>query len=367
VWELESDAAQDQLSDLVKFSLVEWNAETSRYRLHDLARVFANSRLSQAERDNAKRQHAKYYKAVIDEAGALYEKGGEAIKRGLELFDTDWVNIQAGQAWAVSQAESDNEAVQLCIDYPDCGAYVISLRLYPRERIRWLEPALKAAQQLKRPVSEGFALANLGVAHRHLGETHKAIEFLEQALVVSCEIGDHGSKGFALSNLGNAYYDLGEMQKAIGFHEQALSIRQEISDRGIESYILCNIGIAYRNLGETRKAIEFLEQALRIHREINDHRGEGFDLGNLGKAYADLGETRKAIEFLEQALIIRREIGDRRGEGFNLWYLSLTLDKLGERAKALELAEASLKIREDIEDPGAEEVRKKLAEWRGQK
>ena len=41
VWEVEPDPAQDRLGDLINYSLVEYNQESQRYRLHDLARLLA--------------------------------------------------------------------------------------------------------------------------------------------------------------------------------------------------------------------------------------------------------------------------------------------------------------------------------------
>jgi len=327
VWQVEEAAAEDALGELVKFSLIEWEEDVSRYRLHDLARVFADARSSGEERDAAQRRHAEHYKDTLETACDLYLEGDEAVRRGLSLFDAERANIEAGQAWAASQPEANSQAAQLCIDYPNAGAYVLDIRQHPREQIEWLEMALQAARRLKQRDDEGNALGNLG----------------------------------------NAYADLGETRRAIEFHEQYLAIAREIGDRRGEGNALGNLGIAYKNLGETRKAIEFYEQQLVITREIGDRRGEGIALGNLGLAYADLGETRRAIEFHEQALAIAREIGDRRGEGTDLWNLSLALDKLGNRDEAIARAEESLRIREEIEDPRAPKVREQLAEWRGQK
>jgi len=36
----------------------------------------------------------------------------------------------------------------LCNDYPDAGTYVINLRLYARQQIRWIGDALNAARHL---------------------------------------------------------------------------------------------------------------------------------------------------------------------------------------------------------------------------
>ena len=400
------DAKHKCLSELLRRNLVIFDEAERRYRLHDLARVFANAQLSEDDREDLKLYHAQHFCRVLAEADDLYLKGGEQVVKGMALFDRERTNIETGQAWAASRSDAIPTAAELCIKYPNAGVYVLSLRQHPRERIGWLEMQLAAARRLKRREDEGVALGNLGLAYAALGETRKAIEFYEQRIAIAREIGDRRGEGNALGNLGNAYLNLGETRKAIEFYEQALVIDREIGDRrgegadlgnlglayadlgethkAIEFYEqalvidreigdrrgegadLGNLGLAYADLGETHKAIEFYEQALVIDREIGDRRGEGADLGNLGLAYADLGETRKAIEFYEQALVIAREIGDRRGEGTDLWNTALALDTLGDRESAIVHAEAALTIREEIEDPRAAKVREQLAEWRAE-
>ncbi len=409
VWQVTRKAAQSTLSDLMKWSLVEFNADDGRYRLHDLARLFAEARLSEAgaeETGVAQRRFALHYRTVLSACQSLYLEGNDSVLRGLALFDQEWGNIQCGQVWAEARIEKDSFAAQLCMDYPNAGVYVLELRQHPRERIRWLEAQLAAARQLKRRDGEGTALGNLGMAWSDLGGTRKAIEFFEQSLAIAREIGDRRGEGNALGNLGVAYENLGETRKTIEFYEQVLTIAREIGDRRVEGYALGNLGttynalgeaqkaiefyeqvltiaretgdrrsegnalsgfgVAYKNLGETRKAIEFYEQFLTIAREISDRRGEGAAVGKLGNAWAALGETRKAIEFYKQQLIIVREISDRRGEGTALWNMSLSVDKLGDRARAIALAEAALEILKAIESPQAEMVRSQLAKWRGQ-
>jgi tetratricopeptide (TPR) repeat protein len=308
---------------LIKYSLVEWQPATRRYRLHDLARLFTAKQCTEAERAAGQQHHAKYYATVLRNANDLYLKGGEAIQRGLALFDLEWGNIQAGQARAKQNADKNKQALELCDDYTAWGYMIFGLRQHPRERIDWLEVALKAARKLNRKQAEGWHLGNLGNAYANLGEPRRAIEFHEQALVIDREIGDRRGEGADLGNLGLAYADLGEPRRAIEFYEQALVIDREIGNRRGEGNALGNLGVAYKNLGEPRRAIEFYEQHLKIAHEIGDRRGEGNALGNLGLAYADLGKPRRAIEFYEKCLTLHREIGDRRGEATDLWNMSL--------------------------------------------
>jgi len=407
VWGSAVDHAQQTLGELIVGSMVEWNETVSRYRLHDLARLFADTKLSDEERDIGFKRYATHYKEVLRAAHVLYLEGGVALARSLALFDLEWGNIQAGHSWvAVQDVEVDEDVARLGMDYPIMGMNILLLRQHPRDRIRWLEIAFACAQRLKDRANEGYALGNLGNAYADLGETRRAIQFHEQALRIVREFRNRRAEGTILGNLGLAYADLGETQRAIEFYEQQLTIAREIRDRRSEGNALNNLAIAYAALGEIKRAIEFYEQQLTIAREIGDHRSEGAALGNLGIAYKNLGETKRAIEFYEQQLTIAREIGDRkvegyalgnlgtayvvegkpdraiqfyqqrltiareigdrRGEGNALWNMSRPLNQLGERAQAIQHAEQALTIYEQIEDPNAAQVRAQLVAWREQ-
>jgi tetratricopeptide (TPR) repeat protein len=394
VWELEKDDASVDLGELVRCSLVYWEETEGRYRLHDLARAFAGEKITAAEQAKVQRQHAEHFLEVLRSADSLYMKGGQDSRLGLALFDREWSNIRAGQAWAVAQFHNQVAAADLCSGYPDAGTLCLALRLHPRESIQWRETGLAAARHLgnrnaegrhlgnmglsyadlgasRRAVEfyeqaliiarevgdrggEGKALGALGIAYKNLGEPRRAIEFYEQWLNITREIGDRGGEGNALGNLGNAYADLDEPRRAIEIYEQRLTIAQEIGDRRGQSAVLGNLGLAYADLGESRRAIEFYEQQLTIVREIGYRRGEGNALGNLGLAYADLGESRRAIEFYEQHLTIAREIGDRRGEGIANWNLGLILEKEGEFARAADLMQVLVDYELEIGHPYAE-------------
>jgi len=338
------------LSDLVRRSLVEFNAASDRYRLHDLVRLFAAARVEDTDRAAAEARHAAYYKDVLARADGLYLEGGESVTQGLALFDLERENVEAGRAWADTHARENKAAACLCSAYPDAGTYVLDLRQHPRERIEWLESALAAARRLKDRAAEGRHLGTLGIAYADLGESRREIAHYEQVLEIMREIEDRRAEGAVLGNLGLAYAGLGEIRRAIEYYEKALAIDREIGDRRLEGQDLGNLGNAYARLGETRRAIEYHEKALEIDREIGDRRGEGADLGNLGNDYFGLGETRRAIEYYEKALEIDREIGDRRGEGQDLGNLGNAYAKLGKTRRAIEYYEKALKIVRRIGD-----------------
>ena len=128
-------------------------------------------------------RHAAHYASLLRATNELYIEGGDSIKRGLALFDLEWLNIQTGHTWAVANTKQDETAAQLCSDYPDWPD-LLDLRLHPRERIAWLEAALAAARRLKIRDAEGAHLGNLGSAYYALGDRAQAISHAEAALKI---------------------------------------------------------------------------------------------------------------------------------------------------------------------------------------
>ena len=415
VLKMSPEASAEALSDLVRWSLVDFipitDSEDGRYKLHDLARLFAESCLDQEELADVQYKHANYYSKVLYKAEKFYKKGGMNVLEGLKLFDREWANIKIGQAWAKSiipisskmKKSNWKSALQLASSYAVDGVNVLDLRLHPKEKISWLETGLKAAKMMGDRSAESAHLGNLGSFYADLGETRKAIGYMERALNVLRKIGDRKGEGADLGNLGNRYAELGETRKAIEYYEQALAISREIGDRRSEGAHLSNMGLVYADLNETRKAIEYYEQALAIAREIGDKQNEGESLCNLGKAYLDLNETDKTIDYCTQSLDLARKIEHRnaeaeafctlgrafttrgdlplamdhcdqalkifkeieypRGEAEAIFEKSLALDRLDRRLQVVACAEEALQIFQKIENHQAEKVRRQLEAW----
>ena len=360
--------SSEALSDLVKWSLVDFipllDSEDGRYRLHDLARLFAESRLEPGELVDAQKKHARYYLKMLSQAEKLFEKGDESLLAGLDLFDREWANIKVGQAWAsrmirISSSLKKSDAkfiMKMASSYANDGANVTSLRLHPRETIGWIEAGIESANAIGDRSAEGSHLGNLGNAYLDLGEIYKAIEYYKQSLAISQTIRNKKSEGCELGNLGLAYFYLGEMRIAIEYYDQALKIAPETMDRQDMGCHLGNLGLAYSCLGETRKAIEYYEQALKISREIGYSPSEGIWLGNLGHAYSHLGKPRRAIEYHDQALAISRRIRHKRSEGAELGHLGLAYFHLGETRKAIEHYNQALQIARQFGDKRGEGI-----------
>jgi tetratricopeptide (TPR) repeat protein len=273
IWDLEKDTARRQLSLLRRYSLLDYDKNSSRYSLHDLLAEYACSQMDKSEEGPARISHAAHYAEVLGNLNQMFLRGKEELLPALRLYDLEWSNIEAGQKVSVSYLEQNQEAADACNQYAWQGS-INNLRLKPKDQIKWIEDGLRAARVLENKKAEGSHLSNLGLAYADLGETRKAIEFYEQSLGIDQEIGDRRGEGADLGNLGLAYADLGETRKAIEFYEQSLVIKREIGDRRGEGITLFNVGLTLYGLEEKDRVVGQVKEALIIFEAIESPSAE---------------------------------------------------------------------------------------------
>jgi hypothetical protein len=116
------------LGELERRSLVQFEAKSWRYRLHDLVRVFASGKGSVEERAEAEERHAVHYERVFLKARDLYDQGGEGVFRGLDLYDQEWLNIRAGLLWLGSELDEDERTLALGKSYAEHAASLAIVR-----------------------------------------------------------------------------------------------------------------------------------------------------------------------------------------------------------------------------------------------
>ncbi len=249
------------------------------------------------------------------------------------------------RSWYVSSVRTRSEIIKDGIP-----AQIFDAICEWRAAIGQYERVLVYARAHDHAEHEGFALGNMGSAHRNLGDYRKALELYEQALEIARHIGDVKGEGVVLGNKGIAYLELGDYRKALELYEQALEIARHIGDVQGESNALGNIGIAYRNLGEYRKALELYEQALELARRLGDVQGESRAMGCMGIAYRNLGDYSKALDLYEQSLETVRRLGDVKGEGIALGNKGIAYADRGKYREAIVLYEQAMEIARRIGD-----------------
>jgi tetratricopeptide (TPR) repeat protein len=394
------DTEHRRLEALVRRSLVDFDSASKRYRLHDLVRFFARSKLTVPEAEGAARKHADHFLGMLEESDRLYLKGGNALTGAIRFFDLELANIKASQAWSEGHAGEQHTGWPVGISARRTPPDKLGLWQYPHDEYGWLisvlapsrlledrkdhqgardaayyfgttvlrviefhHQNLAIAREMGDRRDEMSALADLGSLYQSLGEPLRANCFFDDSLAIARDIGDRRGERVALTGVGRVYNSTKAYDTGIEFHEQGLSIARETEDPQGEADSLFGLGFGYEGLRDYARAIEFYEKSLATARQIGDRQREADALGSIGIASHATGDYHRAIDCHQQYLSIARDLGNCEGEGTALWNLSLALDKIGERAQAVQQAEAALKIREEMTDPRAVDVRHQLNQW----
>jgi tetratricopeptide (TPR) repeat protein len=347
---LDLEPASDQLSGLLRNSLVEFDTTANRYSLHDLDRLGAGARLVGIERASAERRCSTYFGRVLAEANTKYLEGGDQALASLARFDLERANIEAGQAWAAAHAADDDDIARLCSAYAGASWAIRQLRQPAQDDLAWTEKALRAARQIKDQRHESAHLGNLGLAYAALGDPRQAIDYHEQALKIDQALGDRYGEGQSLGNLGLAYAALDQPGRALEFFTQHLAIARDMGDRRGEANALGNIALAYAALNRTGEALKTYDQVLGLMRAIGNRHGEGNTLTLMAHLWADQGDLPRAIGLYEQHLAIARELGDRHTEASILGNLGLAYASQNEYQRAIGLYEQHRTIAREAGD-----------------
>jgi tetratricopeptide (TPR) repeat protein len=320
---LEQDAAAQALDRLALVHLITEGA-FSRFRMHDLLRLFARE-ACEAEDTQEARRAAQV--RIVGHYAELAEWGDFLL------------SLQPQQA-------AEKPTVQ-----PDASATApqMALRMFQLERQNILA-AVRLAAELNEPKVVSQISMRLDSPFRRLGYFEELSTVSQIALETGQRAGSQDLEAWALTELGRMSRYQGNFGTAISYYERARSIRQEIGDRRGEAQTLMDLSIAYGQLRRVEDAITVWEQALAIFRGIGDKEGEGRTLGNLGTAYRELRRFDEALTTQQDAVNILREAGNRDGEARALVNLGVTYAEIGQVDEVVPLFQTALEILQEIGD-----------------
>jgi len=373
-----ASALADVLRRLARSGLLEFDAKTGLYRMHELVRVYAQSQGEPGQEREVCDLHAAHITALLNHLDLRSRQGGDALADALSQLDRHRPHIDAAHSWVTTglhdkplpaSAKSagdraEDDIPRRYIALAKAGGSLLAQRTAPKVRQRWLEGALQAARRLNDRDSEAPLLLQCGHALRDQGLPQRATELYEQCASLARSTGDRQTELRALSSLGLLCVENNQATRAIGYLEACLPLARALQDRRAESATLANLGIAYLDVGKSAQAISAFENDLAVAQKLGDQRAEGRALGNLGLAHRASGQPQRALSYYDQHIAIARSVGDRRGEANSAWNRALALENLGRRSEAIASAEQALRLREALADPRAEKVRLALAAWK---
>ncbi|GAA2272734.1 BTAD domain-containing putative transcriptional regulator [Nonomuraea roseoviolacea subsp. roseoviolacea] len=353
-------AAQDVLDTLADAHLVEIAGEgrglRSRYRLHDLIKVFARERLTaeepEPERDAALERVLGALLFLTEEAHrSLYGDDARVLSAaprrplpgpltGRILAEPmEWLERERGVILAgVRQAAQAGHA-GLAWDLAESAVALYEARVHLDDWRETHAVALEAARRAGDRRGEAVMLASTGSLHiveRRFGEARRR---LEDAAGLFRAVGDDVGEALAVRNI--AFVDRlgGRPDDAASRYARALETFRRAGDLVSQAYVLQSVAVIELERGDAEAARRTLAEALDLTRRGGSRRVEAQVLYRLGETYLALDRPDDAAGAFADALAVVEDAGDPIGRAFALCGLAaarLRRGRLEECAAALD-------------------------------
>jgi len=337
----DADDVLESLVDARMLDTVEYPGERTRYRFHDLIRVYALERLVEtetpAERDEALVRLLGAWLALVEEAhrkeyGGDFTilhssaprwrppRGGVAVSMDnpIDWWDTERTAL-AGSIRQAAAAGLDD----MCWDLALTSVTLFEVKGYFDLWRETSELGLKVTQAAVNRTGNAAMLYSLGTLHlfqKRLGDAERcftaALELFEDDENV------HG-RALVLRNMALVDGLHGNSTAMLVKYADALEMMRAVRDRMGEVQILHSVAKFWIDEGDTERAQAMLDEALRICREVKCLRGEAQVVYQFSYLYLGTDQIELARQALHRVLLIVRDIGDRIGETYALYSLGM--------------------------------------------
>lgn len=350
----------------------------SRYRFHELLRLYAAERLETDEATNDRT-------AAVGRLADWYLHTSIAGVRTLAPFryyilerpDADsrisplrFEDDRAALEWFDTEAANFVRVIRLATDHGfHETAWKLAVSLYDyfcllrKPGSIWLAittVALEAARAAGDRFAEGWVETGTAEGYRWQRQYKRSQQHFEHSLSIRRQIQDLHGQAWTLGGMGFLAVDQGRWDEAHAYAQEAMSLFAGLADHDGSASVLLTLADCYRNWQHYDQALRTLGKALEIFEEIRNYDGQGRALTKMAGIHTAQGRHESALACLERALETRRVAGAHGGEADCLYWRGCTLERLGHKSRAIESWEAALDLYEELGDARVAEIRARI-------
>lgn len=378
--------ATRQLTALSRAGLID-HVRGSRYRLHDVVRVFARARLADeeepAERTAAQERLIANYAELADSVLRLVD--GNMSTRSNQFGQYGFTSVDEALRWlddessfitaALRHAEGVDQGAVLNLLGALCDYCLLRGDLY----------RLGEISELAQSVDQGLLVRSVqwrtGIAARQLGDLDKARTTLASVVDLYRDAHHDAGAARALCSLGITLHHQGNLTDAAAKLQEALDLQAVPELATDRAWTLHALAAVQRDRARLAEALELLTESLVLHRagesvhgqawahfqlgqlhlrmgdvpgaetdlraaldlygRTQDARGEAWAMTQLARARLVDGDVSAAVEGLRQAETRHRENADARGKAWSIYYLGQALEETGALDQSVRALERS--------------------------
>lgn len=310
--EVGSDDALDEfkifdiLSSLVNKSLVvvEFDAETQRYRLLESLRQYGIERLrKQGEFDAVAQRHARYFAAYSQQVAEKWQVVPELT--WIDFIEAELDNMRAAMQWSLDQARDPLLGAGIA---EHLWAYWFGHSL--QEGRHWVEAARASVTPERDPaLSVAIDLALSRVLLNSSLAT--ALTASERALVGARALGDKRAIARAVFYVGEAHIFANRLDEAEAALIEGRDLAREAGDQYREVSALQLLGKVYVERKQFEIAREHIATSMRYYEKRGAERNRGIALITQASLERATGDIPRAIELTQEAHMMAQELRDR--------------------------------------------------------
>lgn len=350
----------------------------SRYRLHDLLRVYATELANAFDAETTQRaatrrllDHYLYtahtatgllnpmrFRISLDEPppGVFPEKLEDHVQ-AMRWFTEEHAVLVAAVEFAAANG-FDGHAWRLA---GVLGEFLIR-RGHWHDQVRVQRLAIEAAKREGDLSGQAFAERGLGRAYAKLGRNDDAHTHYQHAIDLYIRLGDRKAQAGAHLGYAGVSERQGRHREALHHSRLALELQYATGDKTGQAIALNMVGWYHAQLGDYERALAFCRQSLALQQQLGDRFGQADTWDSLGFAHHHLKQYRQAAQCYRRAVALYREAGDRHGEADVLSHYGDTLYASGEKTAARDTWQQALTILLELGHPDAGLLRAKLRE-----
>ena len=337
---IEREHILDLLTQLVEKSLVLVREQTgtTRYRLLEPIRQYAQDRLRQSSAlPVAQRRHVYYFQHLAQDAAE--QLFGPDRLLAVEELELEHANLLVALAWA---AENEPESA---LKLSNALGWFWEFRGYLAQGRECFKRTIAQSPETLVHL-RGEAYVRSGRLACWQGEYEHAVALSEQGLRLCEQSGNRRWVGLALDNLGGIAAYRGELDRADTLLEQSLSIGKDLGDTDLLWRSLLDLGVVAMFRGNYDRARELVEGAVANVKQVGYEYG--MDLHTLGEIESALGNIEKAVVYYEETLTTGRRFGLKRAVVGGLEGLGKVAFDQGDYARARAFYEEGLQVADEL-------------------
>jgi DNA-binding SARP family transcriptional activator len=352
--EMPVTTAEDTLEDLVAAGLADAQTAsdgTVRYRMHDMIRLFAREKLSEAhppaDRLAALQRYLGCWLALVSEAHRRLLGGDFYLVHGHEprwLLPGDLTDrlLRYPIRWFHQERAPLVDAIllaaragldELCWDLAVTCVTFFELGSYPEDWRQTHEAALAVTRQAGNDRGTAALLHSLGLRamSRDLDQSR---DYLRQSLELWERLDDPHGRALALHGVANADRLAGNLDAAEDCYVRALRCFEEAEDLAGQASALRGLGQIEIERDEHDSARDLLERSIALSRQAGAQRDAIQSMYSAAELQWRRGDFAGAEELLRTVCRETRATGDVVGEGYGLLGLGIVHTWTGDASRA---------------------------------